>query len=540
MGRSLLNEEEVIVVEPLRKMPIGVQSFEKLIRDHYLYVDKTKYIYELVHNGNQYFLSRPRRFGKSLLLSTMRAYWEGKKELFTGLDIERLEKDNPEVWQVYPVFYFDFNRDNFQREDSLESVLETHLQEWENKYNCGNSEFSLAVRFQHLLVKAFEQTGRRCVVLVDEYDKPLLEVMHDPKQEEHNKAVFKGFFSTLKSFDEYLQFVLITGVTKFSKVSIFSDLNQLKDISIHIKYAGICGITEKELKANFMPEIQAMAGTQEFSTEECLAELRKMYDGYHFYRNSEAVYNPFSLLNALDDHDFRSYWFGTGTPTFLVRRLKELDFEVCQFTDQTLCATEQVLSDYRSDNPDPIPLLYQTGYLTLTGYDKEDRVYILGFPNEEVKYGFLNSLMPEYVNNVGAGSGKDILSLKRSLDKGDLERIRNVFTALFASLPYPSGQRPYEHYFQTILYLVFMLLDQYVHSEIHSFQGRADCVVETKNYVYLFEFKRDESADAALQQIEENGYALPYAADPRTLYQIGVNFDSEQRMLSEWKVKENR
>jgi hypothetical protein len=294
------------------------------------------------------------------------------------------------------------------------------------------------------------------------------------------------------------------------------------------------------MEENLEPEIRVMSEVQEMSLEECLAELRKLYDGYHFYQSSEAVYNPFSLLNALDDQEFRSYWFGTGTPTFLVKQLKDMDFDVRQFTDRTLYATEQILMDYRSDNPDPVPLLYQTGYLTLADYDKQDRLYILGFPNEEVKYGFLNSLMPEYVNNVGTGSGKDILSLKRNLEKGELERIKNVFVALFASLPYSSGQRPYEHYFQTILYLVFMLLDQYVQSEVHSFQGRADCIVETKNYVYLFEFKRDESADAALQQIEENGYALPYVADPRTVYQIGVNFDSEQRMLSEWKVEEIR
>ena len=536
-GDVLWTKAEVIVVESLRKLPIGVQSFEILRKEGYLYVDKTAYIDRIIRDGRQFFLSRPRRFGKSLLLSTMRAYWEGKKELFAGLDIERLEENNPEAWQAYPVFYIDFNRDDYQREDSLESVLEAHLKQWEEQYRCENSGDSLAARFQKLLITASEQTGRRCVVLVDEYDKPLLEVMTDPDREEHNKAVFRGFFSTLKSFDEYLQFVFITGVTKFSKVSIFSDLNQLNDISLDEEYGGICGITEKELLSECAPEMHRMAHSLKISEEMCLKKLKETYDGYHFCSELEGVYNPFSLLSALQKKKFRFYWFETGTPTFLVRKLREMDFDVRQFTDQSLYATEQMLSDYRSDNPDPIPLLYQTGYLTLVDYEESDSSYTLGFPNEEVQYGFLNSLMPEYVNNVGAGSGKDILSLKRSLEKGDLERIKNVFVALFASLPYPSGQRPYEHYFQTILYLVFMLLDQYVHSEVHSFQGRADCIVETKNYVYLFEFKRDESADAALQQIEENGYALPYAADPRTVYQIGVNFDSEQRMLSEWKVK---
>ena len=397
-GDVLWTKAEVIVVESLRKLPIGVQSFEILRKEGYLYVDKTAYIDRIIRDGRQFFLSRPRRFGKSLLLSTMRAYWEGKKELFAGLGIERLEENNPEAWQAYPVFYIDFNRDSYQREDSLESVLEAHLKQWEEQYRCENSGDSLAVRFQKLLITAWEQTGRRCVVLVDEYDKPLLEVMNDPDREEHNKVVFKGFFSTLKSFDEYLQFVFITGVTKFSKVSIFSDLNQLNDISLDEEYAGICGITEKELLSECAPEMHRMANSLKISEEMCLKKLKETYDGYHFSSELKGVYNPFSLLSALQKKKFRFYWFETGTPTFLVRKLREMDFDVRQFTDQSLYATEQMLSDYRSDNPDPIPLLYQTGYLTLVDYEESDSSYTLGFPNEEVQYGFLNSLMPEYVN----------------------------------------------------------------------------------------------------------------------------------------------
>ncbi|MBQ1913987.1 MAG: AAA family ATPase, partial [Selenomonadaceae bacterium] len=349
----------------LRKLPIGVQTFEKMRKDGYVYVDKTKYIYELVNASSQYFLSRPRRFGKSLFLSTLRAYWEGKRELFEGLDIVALEEDNKEAWQVYPVFYFDFNKDNFQREMALEDVLNNHLKKWEKEYGCAAGEASLAARFQNLLVKASEQTGKHCVVLVDEYDKSLLETIQNPTLAEHNKAVFKGFFSTLKSYDEYLQFVFITGVTKFSKVSIFSDLNQLKDISLKFEYAGICGITEEELKETFQPEIQAMAEEQGLSVEGCLAKLRQTYDGYHFHPKGEGVYNPFSLLNALDDREYNSYWFATGTPTFLVQRLHDIHFDIRRIANKTLYADEAILSDYRADNPDPVPLLYQTGYLTI-------------------------------------------------------------------------------------------------------------------------------------------------------------------------------
>lgn len=523
----------------MRKLPIGVQNFEKLRTDKYLYIDKTKYIYELVHSGTQYFLSRPRRFGKSLFLSALRAYWEGKKELFEGLDIIRLEGDNPDAWQPYPVFYFDFNGKNYQVEGALENVLDEQLGKWEKTYG-GDSSRSLEERFRNLLAAASEKYGKRCVVLVDEYDKSLLEVLHNEALEEHNKAVFKGFFGTLKRFDEYLQFVFLTGVTKFSKVSIFSDLNQLDDISMQQKYAAICGITEKELRGAFMPEVEEMADRQKLTAEECLGELRKVYDGYHFHYEGEGVYNPFSLLNALNAKEFNSYWFATGTPTFLVRKLRAIDFDVRKLTDRTLEANEAMLSDYRADNPDLVPLLYQTGYLTLVGYHRKGRVYTLAFPNEEVKYGFLESLLPEYTPDCRSGSGKDIFSLRRYVESGELEQLHEALAALFASITYAAKKAPFEHYFQTVIYLVFTLLGQMVQCEVHSARGRADCVVETPDYVYLFEFKLDASADEALAQIEEKQYAAPYGADKRKLFKVGVNFDSETRSLSEWKVREEK
>ena len=523
--------------QEIRKLPVGIQSFDQIVNEHYLLVDKTEYIYELVHTGKPYFLSRPRRFGKSLLLSTLKAYWEGKKELFKGLKIEAMEQDNPDAWQPYPVFYFDFNGKNYKEGQALETVLDRFLSGWEEFYQV-SSEKGLEERFKKLLKVASEKTGKKCIVLVDEYDKPLLETVDNKELIEHNKAVFKGFFSTLKSEDANIRFVFITGVTKFSKVSIFSDLNQLRDISMSMDYAEICGITEQEMQDVFMPEISAMADEQDLTVEECIEKLKMEYDGYHFHQKGNGLYNPYSLLSALADREFDAYWFETGTPSFLVTRLKEMNFDTRKFTDGTLYATKRMLKDYRDDNPDPVPLLYQTGYLTIAGYDSESSIYTLSFPNNEVKYGFLDSLMQEYVSDSGTGSGKDILSLKKYVESGDLENIRRVFEALFAGIPYPTNEDPFEHDFQSVFYITFTLLGQYVQCESHTSTGRIDCVIETKQFVYIFELKRDDSAEAALKQIEDMHYAAPYTADKRKLYKIGVGFDSKTRQLADWKVKE--
>ncbi len=398
----------------LRKLPIGIQGFRSLRDDGYMYVDKTEYIYNLAHTGKQFFLSRPRRFGKSLLLSAMRTYWEGEKEYFEGLKILELEKDNPNAWKRYPVFYFDFNGQNYQVEGALEETLDLQLKRWEDSYGIVAENSSLAGRFQKLLITANEKKGLRCVVLVDEYDKPLLDLVDNKDLQEHNKAVFKGFFSTLKSFDEYIQFVLITGVTKFHKVSIFSDLNQLLDISINEKYAGICGITQEEMLYYFQPEIKDLAEKQEYTVEHTIEKLKSWYDGYHFHPNGVGVYNPFSLLSAFFEKDLGAYWFTTGTPTFLLKKLKEESFDIQKFTDGTLYASENALKDYTGDSLDQIPLLYQAGYLTITDFDREAREYTLSFPNEEVKYGFIESLLPLYVEKAGPGTGLDIFTLRRN------------------------------------------------------------------------------------------------------------------------------
>ena len=519
-----------------RKLPIGIQDFAKIRKEGFIYVDKTEYIYRLVQSGAPCFLSRPRRFGKSLFLSTLRSYFEGKKELFEGLRIEELEKDHEDAWQEYPVFYIDFNKNNFKSRDALEEVLDAHLREWEAVYGDEEKDRALSVRFQHLIKKATEATGKNAVVLVDEYDKPLLEGA-DAEMIEHNKAVFKGFFSTLKSYDPYLEFVFITGVTKFSKVSIFSDLNQLRDISLSAEYAKICGITETEMRKNFGPEIHLMAEAQGMDEETCLAKLKKMYDGYHFHQASEGVYNPFSLLNAFVEKEFGMYWFATGTPTFLIEKLKESGFDAKQLTTDEYYEEESSLTDYRMDNENPIPLFYQTGYLTIKDYDAEFRSYALGYPNEEVRYGFLKSLAPYYLCAEKTSRPLDVRNFVKDLRKGATDSLRERFTALFARLPYPNDERIVEQNFQNVVYIVFMLLGQYTMTEVHSAKGRADCIVETDDYIYLFEFKRDSSADEALKQIEDMGYALAYAADKRKLIRIGANFDSRERNLDGWKVE---
>lgn len=520
----------------VRKLPIGIQGFEGLRNDGYIYVDKTKYIYQLVHEGKPYFLSRPRRFGKSLLLSTMKAYWEGKRELFGGLAIENLEEGNPEAWKPHPVFFFDFNGANYQEKGSLERRLDFQLQQWEEEYSSVNHTLMLGERFQKLLRTAKENTGFRCVILVDEYDKPLMDVMENEELREHNKEVIKGFFSTLKSFDDYIQFIFITGVSKFHKVSIFSDLNQLNDISLDEEYACICGITESEMNDCFDQEIDALSRRRKLQRSECLNELKKQYDGYHFYPDAEGVYNPYSLLKCFFSKDFGSYWFETGTPTFLIKRLRDIQFDVSKFTEGTIFASESVLKDYTGDSLNPIPLLYQTGYLTIADYDADRKRYTLSFPNEEVKYGFLESMMPSYVPGASAGNGLDIFSLDEYIENGKLDQIRNVLTGLFANITYTVESDPFEHYFQAVIYLVFTLLGKYCQCEMHTYTGRIDCRVQTRNYIYLFEFKRDGTAMTALEQIDSKDYALPFIADSRRLYKIGVSFDSKSRKLTDWAV----
>ena len=517
-------------MEKIRKLPIGIQNFEKLRKEGYLYVDKTQFIWELISRGCVYFLSRPRRFGKSLLLSTMRAFFEGKKELFDGLYIGEQETE----WIKYPVFYFDFNTQKYKDKFDLEEILKNYFNKWEKEFDLDNQNLSLPLRFKYLLEKAHEKTGLEVVVLIDEYDKSMLE--SDVENLKEMRDTFKAVFSNLKSADEHLKFVFVTGITRFTKVSIFSELNNLKDISLTDRYAEICGLTQEEIKATFSPEIESLAEENDLTVDEALCELEKMYDGYHFSEKGKGLYNPFSLLNALDEGKFKSYWFDSGTPTFLVEKVKKENYHIQNFTDGIWRSYED-LKDYQIENPDIIPLFYQTGYLTIKDYDKRHNEYFLKYPNEEVKNAFLKLLVP-FVFPKNKYSSLDIAKFDDDLCDGEIESVMKRLQSLFATLPYATknSDEITEQNFQNVIYLVFLLLGQFVKVEHHYSHGRADCVVENANYVYLFEFKRDKSADEALAQIEASRYADSYTADPRKLVKIGANFSSEERNLVEWKV----
>ncbi|MBQ9003494.1 MAG: ATP-binding protein [Eggerthellaceae bacterium] len=520
-----------------RKLPIGIQSFEKIRRDGFVYVDKTTYVWKLAHEGVPYFLSRPRRFGKSLLVSTLKAYFEGRRELFEGLDIERLEGDGAGAWTARPVFHLDFNGADYTREGGLEGKLEELLRGLEEAWGGDWSDLAPGGRLHRLIERAHAQSGHRVAVLVDEYDKPLLESMDNPELEERNRSALKGFYSVLKGADEHLRFVLIAGVTKFSKVSIFSDLNQLRDISLSADYAGMCGITEGELMANFGPEIDALAEEMGTGAEGCLSALRAQYDGYRFHAKGPGVYNPFSLLSAFAERELGSYWFGTGTPTFLVRRMRDASLDPKRLTDGSIYVDEARLSDYRADDPDPVPLMFQSGYLTIRDADSVTGRYSLAVPNGEVRYGLEKSLLPAYAPAYGAARGTDVFTLLGYVEAGDTEGIRDVLAALFASIPYTRAGDPYENYFQAIIWLVFALLGRYVACEVRQARGRADVVVEAREHVYVMEFKRGGTAAEALAQIDEAGYAAPFAADPRQLHLIGCSFDSETRLLADWQER---
>ena len=527
-------------MEKLQLLPLGVQYFSILREGDYLYVDKTSLIYELTHTQRAVFLSRPRRFGKSLLLSTIRYYFLGRKDLFSGLAIEQLEEQSKGPWAEYPVMYFSLASGEFMEKDGLAKKLRTSLNDFEEKYELPHDEVTLAIRFAKALENANKKTGRKVVVLVDEYDNPLLKNMTvNPQQEEANRNLYKAFFATLKDCDEYLRFYMFTGVTKFSKVSIFSDLNQLNDISLDDEYAEICGITKQEIEDNFDLYIQNLSKKFGSSRDKILSELKRMYDGYHFSSSGEGMYNPFSLLHCFNEKKFGNYWFESGTPTFLINKLNASNFDIRQFTDEVK-VSESEIKDYRPENADPVPLFYQSGYLTIKSWNKRQNSYKLTFPNAEVKYGFLNSLAPSYLHVEDKPAPFNIDILDDAVEEGDTEGMKKWFTALFALLPYPTGadtEAITEQNFQNVIFMSLTMMGKYARTEVHSAKGRADCILEADDYVYVFEFKRDVSAAEALKQIEEQGYAVPYSTDKRKLFKIGVNFSSTERNITEWEVQ---
>ena len=525
------------------KYPIGVQDFEKIISDGYVYVDKTDLVYRLVNEGSIYFLSRPRRFGKSLLVSTLKHYFLGHRELFKGLAIDGLETE----WNEYPVFHLSFGGQIYTNTDELDRVLEGFVREGEVRYGSVAYNNTLGGRFSAVLKAAHEKTGRRCVVLIDEYDKPLLDVMdtdlrvtdsdgNSLRLEEYNRNVLKGFYSVFKDADPDLKFVLLTGVTKFSQVSVFSGFNQPKDISMDSRYEALCGITLEEMLEVFHEPITQLAKENGVCYEEMVEMLKKRYDGYHFSKKMTGVFNPFSLLNCFDKLELRNYWFATGTPTYLMRLLSHSDKNINELVGKYY--EESQFIDYKADVERPLPMIYQSGYLTVKEYDIDTRYYLLDFPNEEVRSGFIDMLASSYFSS-GEMVSSWIFDVNRDLRGGKIEDFMRKMTSLLSSVTYRFQRKQdafeCERYFQYTFYLIMQMIGHYnTMVEKETSEGRIDCVVECPNYVYVMEFKKDGSAQSALEQIRERGYTKPYLTDKRKVFSIGVNFSSEKGTIEEY------
>lgn len=513
------------------RYPISIQTFETIIDGNYVYVDKTNLVYSLAQE-HVCFLSRPRRFGKSLLLSTLDAYFSGRKELFKGLKMEALESK----WDVYPVFRIDFAKGRFDVEGGLEQVLEEYVSNWESIYGKSDIYTTLSSRFQYVLEQATAKTGRKAVVLIDEYDKPLLDVLEE-ELEDVNRSILKDFYGTFKAADASLRFALLTGVTKFSQITVFSGFNQPNDISMDSKYDAICGITETELHTVFAEAIIQMATRLEYTVDEMKAVLKKQYDGYHFSNVLLDVYNPFSVINAFNKNRIDSYWYKSGTPTYLVKLLEGHKVNMQRLTSRTY--ESQYFVDYRADAEEPLAMLYQSGYLTIKGYDKRYGEYTLDYPNVEVAKGFVTLMANSYLKKAESEASYWIVNLDRMLRRGALDDIREAFTAFLASIPYEANKderaKDFETHFQYTFYIIFRLLSCYTTLiEKQNSKGRADIIVESDNDVYIFEFKLDGTAEEALKQIEEKQYALPYLNDKRSVHKIGVNISSSTRTVDDW------
>jgi len=533
-----------------RVLPIGGQDFYDLRRSGFLYVDKTQFVADLVSASKYYFLSRPRRFGKSLFLSTLKAYFEGEKESFEGLylaqwEAEQAAHEGRDAWQHYPVLHLDLNAKDYDNRDKLLNILDEHLSLWEKEYAVTEIAKDLEGRFKYLLRHIYETTHQQVIVLVDEYDKPLLLTLEEGFEELNNdyRRILKGFFSVLKSSDPYLRFVFITGVSRFSKISLFSDLNNLNDISSHRDFSAICGITEEELKASFQPEIEALAASEQLTYGETLANLKQKYDGYLFVEKGVHVYNPFSLLNAFDKKALRDYWFQSGTPTFLVHYLNKARIYLPDL-ENNIEIDLNSLSNYRVDVSSPIPILYQAGYLTIKSYDREIDLYQLGYPNDEVKYGFIKNLLPSYTSIYLDESQQVVAQFYKSVRDGNLDRFMSLLSDLLEGIPYSSESKDdvkwREQNYQIAVALIFQFMGMYTQTEVYSAKGRADCVVHTAHTLYIFEFKLWSlgTADEALAQIQEQEYFKPLRLLGKKLVLIGTSFDETKRNLKEWKSLE--
>ncbi len=511
------------------KYPLGIQNFEKIRHEGYLYMDKTALVYQIVKGGSYYFLSRPRRFGKSLLISTLEAYFQGKRELFKGLAIEGMEQE----WKTYPVLHLDLNAEKYTTQEALDNILNSNLVQWEKLYGKGEGETTLATRFSGIIRRACEKTGQKVVILVDEYDKPLLQAIGNKELHDDYRATLKAFYGVEKSMDGYIRFAFFTGVTKFSKVSVFSDLNNLTDITMDRRYVGLCGITEAEIRQNLDAEVESLAEANGLSKDACYEKLKLNYDGYHFEHSTVGMYNPFSLLHVLDAKAFKDYWFETGTPTILVDALKQSNYNLADLTQEEV--TVDLLGSIDSNDINPLPLLYQSGYLTIKDYDERFETYHLGFPNQEVERGFTRFLIPYYTPIPEPKSAFYINHFVRDVEAGRATEFMQRLESLFTDGDYQITGNA-ELYFQNVVWVIFKMMGFYTEVERHTTDGRMDMLIKTQNYLYILEFKLDRSADEALRQIEEKQYAKPFEHDQRHLFRIGINFSTKTRRIEGWKM----
>ena len=511
------------------KYPIGIQNFGEIRRNGYVYVDKTALMYKMVSEGKYYFLSRPRRFGKSLFLSTLESYFKGEKELFDGLAVSSLEQE----WKQYPILHLDLNTEQYETSEALANKLNLFLSLQEEQYGSNPNEKSLGTRFEGTIRRIAEATGKQVVILVDEYDKPLLQSIGKDELQTAYRNLLKAFYGALKSCDRYIRFAFLTGVTKFGKVSVFSDLNNLEDISQLPQYDAVCGISEQELHIFFDEGVGELANANGISKDECYLRLKKDYDGYHFTWDSPGMYNPFSLLNTLKNKVFRDYWFETGTPSFLVYQLKKTGYILDNMTTEELATDTLNSIDIMDENP--LPLLYQSGYLTIKNYDREFDSYQLTFPNREVEQGFIRYLLPFYTPKVNDKSTFAITQFVKDIRNGDAEGFMHRLEGFFAKGDY-QVMGDLEIYFQNTLYVIFRMLGFYVEVERHTTNGRMDILLQTPDYIYILELKINQSAEVALQQIEEKGYGKAFENDSRKLFKIGINFSTEKKLIDDWEV----
>ena len=520
------------MVEIVNKYPVGIQTFENIREGNYLYVDKTKYIVDFRTKGMKYiFLSRPRRFGKSLFASTLQAYFEGRKELFEGLAIADYEKE----WVKHPVLHFDMSGAKHMDAKDLEGYLDFILRPYEKLYGKEEWEDTPNKRLMGLVERANEQTGEKAVVIIDEYDAPLLDVVHERENLQTLRFIMQNFYSPLKKLDPYLEFTFITGITKFSQLSIFSELNNLDNISMFDQYSAICGISKTELTTVMKPDVEGLGRALGMTYEECLEELRQYYDGYHFSEHSEDVFNPFSLIRALNGQKIESYWFGSGTPSYLIKSLQKYHVNVMDIEKKGCNVDDFDVSPEQMTSA--LPLLYQSGYLTIKKYKPLTKSYQLGYPNREVKIGMLKSLAPNYLSPVSIDNNGLVADFVEMLYDGDLEGAMVRLKAYLSSISNRLSNKN-ERDFQTVFYLIFNLMGAFILVEEDSAIGRADAVVHVSDAVYVFELKYDGSAEEAIKQIDDKGYLIPYSADGKRLIKVGVNYDSQQRTIGDWIIQE--